>query len=554
MRLAAVLTMAAFGVAAARLARIQLLEHERYARMAERQHTHIEYLESSRGRILDRNGTLLAGNTPVVSFEVYWPNVPDSGKAAIDSFYVLLEGGPDAARPLDRRGINQTLASDMPYEDARVLIEAGLPRGINWRVRELRTYPLGEDAATILGRAGNGLLEGLEAEFDALLCGTGGVRFVESSAYSGMSVTDCRADNVEPVDGTDLMLTIDARFQHIVQDELRAAVELSGASWAASVLVDPGNGDVLAMGSWPVRAPDGSIAANNCIASIHEPGSTFKIVTLAACLELGAVGLSDSIDCSRGLIPVADRTISDCHEFGVMSVEEIIAQSSNVGTISMVQLIPDSVFYAYCRAFGFGYSTGIELPGEANGILRPPAQWSGLSKACMSIGQEVGCTPLQLAMAFSAVANGGVLYEPRLVRASGSCGSWRRWASFPSRRVMDEETAGLVRGVLRTAVESGTGTTASIEGLTVAGKTGTAERLGFGRGAYLSAFAGMVPAENPSLVCVVVIDRPGFAYRYGSALAAPTFRRIIERVTSCEPSLALGPVAPEPEPSMAGAL
>ncbi len=546
-RLAAVLTLALFGVALARLVRIQLIEHAHFSSIADAQHTRRESLEPRRGRILDRNGFLLAGNTPVVTFEVYWPNVPHGCEGAIDSLCIELRDSGESAVTPDRTGINQVLVRDIPYEKALPFIEAGLPRGVNLRVGERRTYPLGDQTSMILGRAGGGCLEGLEAEFDQLLSGTGGVRFVERSAYPGMSVTDSRADNVLPVDGSDLMLTIDSRFQCIVQEELRAAVELSGGSWGAAVVVDPSNGDVLAMGSWPLRAPDGSIAVNNCIGSIHEPGSTFKLVTLAACLEESLVTAADSFDCSRGMIPVADRTISDCHVYGVLSVEGIIAHSSNVGTIRLAQMLSDSTLYDYCRAFGFGFRTGLELPGEEGGILRPPAQWSGLSHACLAIGQEVGVTPLQLAMAFSAVANGGILYQPRLIMASREDGSWRSWASFRSRRVVSVETAREVRRILACAVDYGTGISAAVEGVTVAGKTGTAERLAFGSGAYLSAFAGMIPAEQPELVAVVVIDRPGFAYRYGSMLAAPAFSRMMSQIISCEPGLALdGSAAPAP--------
>ena len=538
-RLAAVLTLALFGVAFAKLVRIQLIEHAHYAGLADAQHTHRETLEPRRGRILDRNGFLLAGNTPVVTFEVYWPNVPVGSEASIDTLCMRLRNSGRDAVILDRTGVNQILARNVPYEEALPFIEAGLPSGVNLRMVELRTYPLGDQTAMILGRAGQGCLEGLEKEFDQLLSGTAGVRYVERSAYPGMSVTDSRADNLMPVDGSDLMLTIDARFQCIVQEELREAVEHSGGSWGAALVVDPSNGDILAMGSWPVRAPDGSIAANHCISSIHEPGSTFKLVTLAACLEEGLAVSSDSFDCSTGKIPVADRTISDCHVYGVLSVEEIIAHSSNVGTIRLAQLMSDSLLYAYCRAFGFGSRTGLELPGEEGGILRPPSQWSGMSHACIAIGQEVGVTPLQLAMAFSAVANGGVLYQPRLIRASREDGAWRNWASFRSRRVISEETAGEMRRILASTVEYGTGMSAAVDGVTVAGKTGTAERLLFGSGVYLSAFAGMIPAEQPGLVAVVVVDRPGFAYRYGSTLAAPAFSRMMSGILSCEPGLAM---------------
>jgi cell division protein FtsI (penicillin-binding protein 3) len=539
-RFATALAAAAFSVAICRLARIQILEHDSFAAVADAQHTHRVVLEPRRGRIFDRNGYILAGNRPVVTVEVYWPNVPPGREAEIDSLYLRLSSTGAATCTPDRTGMNQVLARDIPYEDALPIITGPLPRGVNWTVGSRRIYPLGDAAAAVIGRAGAGGTEGFENEYDGLLSGTAGVRFVERSAFAGMSVTDPEADNIPPIDGADLMLTLDSRFQCVVQDELERALEESGGSWGAAVVMDPWNGDILAMASCPVRTDNGSVDMNYCVEGIAEPGSTFKIVTLTACLEEGIVTPSDSFDCSRGLIEIADRSISDCHVFGVLSVEQIIAQSSNVGTIKLANLMSDSMLYDYCRDFGFGTPTGIELPGEQGGILRDPSEWSGLSKASIAIGQEVAVTPLQLARAFCAVANGGILVQPRLVAASSDSGRWRNWASFPIRRVMSAETASTIRSILRTAVDSGTGTTARIEGVTVAGKTGTAERLGFGHGAYLSAFVGMVPAENPGLVAVVVIDRPGFIYRYGSTLAAPTFSRMISRILSMDPAIALG--------------
>jgi len=212
-----------------------------------------------------------------------------------------------------------------------------------------------------------------------------------------------------------------------------------------------------------------------------------------------------------------------------------------VGTVMMARAIPDSILYNYCRDFGFGRATGVELPGELDGVLYPPSRWSGVSRANLAIGQEICVTPLQLAMAYSAIANGGILYGPRLVSATGSDGEWSHWNVFERGRVISPETAAQIRSILTTAVEEGTGTSAMIPGVRIAGKTGTAERLALGDNMYLSAFAGMVPAENPEIVAVVVIDQPSYAYRWGSTLAAPAFQRIVSRMLSSDPDMALSP-------------
>lgn len=539
-RLAMAVTAALFLVVSARLFKLQILQHEEFARQADAQHTHRVTLDPLRGSIFDRNGYLLAGNSPVVTLEVYWPSVPDGSEGAIDSLLARIRGaGADVPLP-DRTGTNQIIASDMPWEEALPIISGPVPIGVNWRVGARRTYPLGDYAAQVIGRSTADCTEGLEREFNSLLTGDPGFFLVERSAYPGMSITSPDASGTPPVDGTDIRLTLDARFQSIVQEEIERAALMSGAEWAAAVLVDPATGDILALGGFPVRAPDGSLLGNQCVCNIHEPGSTFKIVTLAACLEEGVLASSDSFDCSSGRIPVADRIISDFHSFGVLSVEQIIAQSSNVGTIQMADLLADSTLYRYCTLFGFGDRTGIELPVEEEGLLHRVSEWSGLSKACLSIGQDVAVTPLQLAMAFCVVANGGNLVHPRLVAASRGPDGWHDWSGIRPRRVISEETAAEIRRILTEAVETGTGASASVRGVSVAGKTGTAERLSFGRGAYLSAFVGMLPASRPRVVCAVVFDRPDYAYRFGSSLAAPVFSNIMTRVLATDPSIALG--------------
>lgn len=541
MRLAVVATALFFALMVGRLASIQVLSHDRYKRLADAQHTHRVVMEARRGRILDRNGFLLAGNRAVVSFEVYWPSVPRGEGHLIDSLVSRLGDRAMVGVPVDRRGRNQILARDIPYEDVSDLLEGNLPLGVNWTVGSRRTYPLGDLAASVVGRCRDDALEGLESKLNSLLAGENGQRYVQRSAYPGLSMTDPEAENRLPRDGIDVMLTIDSRFQCIVQRELAKAVQRSGSRWGSAVVVDPHNGDVLAMGNYPVRAENGSLAMNYAVQGYHEPGSTFKIVTLSACLEEGTVAPSDTFDCSRGQIAVADHTISDCHRFGPLSVEEIFSHSSNVGTIKMANLLDDEVFYRYCRDFGFGSKTGVELPGESEGILKPPDQWSGVSKASIAIGQEVTVTPLQLAMAYAAIANGGILFQPRLVAASRSEEGWRSWATFPLHRVLSPETSGEIRRMLATAVREGTGTTAGIPQVAVAGKTGTAERLSVGTGEYLSAFAGMVPAHDPSVVVVVVMDSPESEYRFGSALAAPVFKEVVSSMLATEPEIALGP-------------
>lgn len=542
-KLAIVLTAAAYLLVIFQLFKIQILDHEYYSECADAQHTRSVVLDARRGKIYDRNDFLLAGNRSVVSFEIYWPNINLENSeelAAINDLVETLECWSVVNAPVQRTRINQILAVNVPLEVARPIIENPLPAGINWRIGCVRTYPLGDRAANILGRISSNGNERLESKLDYLLSGSPGQKIVERSAYPGFSLPSLNEDQISPEDGVNIRLTIDSRFQCIVQDELERAVNESGAEWGAAIIVNPSNGNILAMGSYPVRTENGSIATNHCISGYHEPGSTFKLITLIACLEEKLVESSDAFDCSRGQIAVADRTISDCHEFGILTVAEIFIHSSNVGTIMMANLLDNQTLFDYCSKFGFGSPTGIELPNESAGILKNPREWSAVSSASISIGQEVTVTPLQLAMAYTVVANGGILYQPRFVDASQVDGEWKTWAVLPYQRIISEETAAEVRSILEDVVKCGTGASAAITGVTVAGKTGTAERLVYGDESYLSAFVGMIPAECPEIVAVIVFDRPDYEYRFGNSLAAPVFSRMIGSILAIEPELALG--------------
>jgi len=540
-RLAILITTGLFVVVFAQLAGIQLLRHEHFADRAEAQHTTRILLEAQRGRIFDRNGFLLAGNRAVVSIDVYWPNVPAGEAHLVDSLVASLGNYARIPIPVDRRGRNQTLASDIPFQEALAVVHE-LPHFIECIIGSHRVYPMQDYAACIIGRCSGDILEGLERELDGYLRGEDGVSFLERSAFHGYSIIDPEADNLPAIDGSDIILTIDSRFQYIVQDELGQAVELSGGAWGSAIVVDPSTGDILALASYPPRLENGALAPNHCIESYHEPGSTFKVIPLAAVLENDLIARVDSFDCSRSSAETRGISITDCHRFENLSLDEIIMHSSNVGTVILSTVIPDSVLYDYCRNFGFGSITSIELPGESGGVLHPPSLWSGVSKANLAIGQEVTVTTLQLAMAYAAIANGGIMYEPRLVAASREDGLWREWSTFPRKRVISEETAADIREILTLAVAEGTGGSAMVTGVVVAGKTGTAERLSYGDDEYLSAFVGMVPADRPEMVVAVVIDRPEFEYRFGSALAAPAFSRMVARILATEPEIALSPV------------
>ncbi|MEZ5066663.1 MAG: penicillin-binding protein 2 [bacterium] len=435
----------------------------------------------------------------------------------------------------------------LPAARGSILDRDGEPLAITLRASrrgdlpEERIYPRGELASQVLGfvaRDGLGR-EGVELAFEPELRGRDGFRIVSANAR-GHLATMPGNDLRSPRDGSHIVLTIDPTMQAVLERELERVVRSTGALASTGVLLDPRTGDVLAMGSFPDYDPakPGSAPADHrrlrALADLLEPGSTFKVVTAAACLEEGLASPGTRVDSYERLELAGGTTLRDRKDFGRVSLEETIVQSINTATAQFARKLGPDTLYDYARAFGFGCITGIELPGEVSGILRRPANWSGRSLETVSIGQEVAVTPLQLACAYAAVANDGVLLTPRVVREVRSA-EGRRERTFPVRRVrrvMSPETAHELTRILTQVVERGTGDQAGIPGVSVAGKTGTAQWFDAETGAYdrsrhVSVFAGFVPADDPQIVGAVVVDRPAGAGD-GGLVAAPCFRRIVE--------------------------
>ncbi|MDX1582780.1 MAG: penicillin-binding protein 2, partial [Thermoanaerobaculia bacterium] len=336
-------------------------------------------------------------------------------------------------------------------------------------------------------------------------------------------------------------LTIDEVIQYITESALEEAVRSSRAKGGTAIVVDPDSGDILAIASFPDFDPNDyssypqSSWRNRVIQDVYEPGSTLKIVVAAAAIEEGIVTPSEMIDCENGSIVIGGKTVREHggHAFGVIPFEDVLVESSNVGMIKIGHRLGPERLYRYMREFGFGERTGIELPGESVGILRPVEEWSALSNGIISIGQEIAATPLQVVLATAAIANGGVRMTPRIVeRVVDENGTtiFRPPAHQPV-RVVSERTAAIMNEMLKAVVSRGTGNKASIPEFVVAGKTGTAQKAG--RGGYLedktvASFTGYVPADRPRLAILVAIDEP-LTSQYGGEIAAPVFREIAAR-------------------------
>ncbi|HEX4898935.1 MAG TPA: penicillin-binding protein, partial [Pyrinomonadaceae bacterium] len=349
--------------------------------------------------------------------------------------------------------------------------------------------------------------------------------------------------------GQTVVLTIDQSVQYRAEQALHNAVQKSRAKSGTAVVLDPRTGEILALANMPTFDPNNvressSVQRSNwALQNVYEPGSTFKIVAYSAAIEKGLVKPDDRIDCQMGSITVAGRLVHDHHAFGTLTISEALAKSSNVAAIKLGIRVGDQSMYDYMTRFGFGSRTGVELPGETAGLLRPVARWQPSSIGSIAIGQEVAVTPLQMAGAFGALANNGVRVAPHLVREIRTSSGVTVYRSAPEqRRVVNESTAVALRGMLEGVTLNGTAKQAQLDGYTAAGKTGTAQKIdpktrSYSKTKHVASFVGFAPVGNPAVVIVVVIDEPAGSY-HGGDVAAPVFREIAEQIL---PDLGVAP-------------
>ncbi|MCP4663013.1 MAG: transpeptidase family protein [bacterium] len=541
-RLLLLLVLAAlwFGVLAVRLGDLQIRRHEHYRQRAEKQQNRVVVLTPPRGTIYDRRGHELAVSVEVQSVAADPSQVARAAAAAADLAEVLKVDAGKLRKDLESDRLFTWVKRKVdPAEAARVR-ELDLP-GIFLVPENKRYYPLGTLAAPVLGYVGldNKGLAGLEYLYEQVVASEPGKRTVVRDAHHG-TVLYPNHETSEARPGQDLYLTLDATIQHLVERELAAAVQRTGAQRGMVVMIDPQSGAILAMASYPTFDPNHfdeypeSHWRNQAVMDAFEPGSTFKVVTLAAALEAGAIDPSHVVDCEMGGITRDGVRINDHRPFGRLTVGQVISQSSNVGAIKLGDAAGRRRFFDTITAFGFGRPTGIELPSESSGILRPFEDWTKLSPAYISFGQGISVTALQLANAFAAIANGGRLLKPYVVESISRDGS---------RRTVDRnKVAGLpispssvrrIREMLEGVVLRGTGNSAAVPGYRVAGKTGTAEKAVAGSRGYVpnkhvAGFVGFAPFDRPALVCAVILDEPWPLY-HGGEVAAPVFAAIVSR-------------------------
>lgn len=538
-------------VVVARLAELQLAHGDRYRARAQRQQERRIEISPQRGSIFDREGRPLAVSAEASSIYAIPDDVPNPAEAA-RLLAPQLGMAPEAvlARLTQKKGF-VWLARKVDRAAAASVRARKIP-GIHLVAETKRIYPKGSLAANVLGYVGTDDrgLGGLEHFYDGAIRGKPGEIVALTDARRSTYGEAETATGKLPEEGDSLFLSLDSGIQFAAERELAAAVAEAQARSGVLVLLDPANGEILAMASSPTFDPNdyghysSDARRNRAIADAYEPGSTFKIVTGALALQNSLVTLDETIDTGDGKIRVGNTTISehDGKAYGALTLAGVFEHSSNVGIIRVGLRLGPQRFWQGATALGVGRATGIDLPGESTGLFRRPERWSALSNATISMGQEVSVTPLQLVRVAAAVANGGRLVRPRLVRRIvHPDGRVDVIVPAPPTRILSEATAGTVRDLLVGAVERGTGKKATIPGFVVAGKTGTAQKAGVGgymAGKYVSSFVGFAPSENPKIVGLVLIEEPKGRY-YGGDIAAPVFSRVVSQ------ALGILRVAPE---------
>ncbi|MBU1186804.1 MAG: penicillin-binding protein 2 [Acidobacteria bacterium] len=526
-----------------RLVQLQVLQASQAREIIQDNNRNAIVVQPLRGTIYDRKGTILARSVPRKSV-FYTPQKHISENDQMRNLYRLKNilgltaGQYENIRKKIREKAHFIWIKQKIDDEQAVQVDLLGLDDVHMLEEKKRFYPQGRLAAHILGRVNIDEIgqSGMEFYHNDILAGESGkqINFYDAKRRR------YRFEVVEsPVDGTDLVLTIDETIQYIAEKELAAAVDSRNAAWGTVIISQPQTGEILAMAHTPSFDPNHPplpLELTDRIRAVHEhmdPGSTFKIITAAAALESGLVGSDESFDCSAGEIEVSGKPIKDHKPFGVLTFPEVFIHSSNVGIVQIARRIGPERFYHWMTKFGFGRKTGIDLPLESTGKIRPPSEWGPRSLPALSIGYELSVTAIQMLTAYNVIANRGILIPPKLVKKVLSPVDDAPPLTKEGQRVLSEETALRIEGILLDAVRKGTGITAQIDGYSIAGKTGTSQKINslgrYSSDAHTAFFAGYILDGRTLFSMIVIIDNPQGEY-YGTQVAAPVFREIATQI------------------------
>jgi cell division protein FtsI/penicillin-binding protein 2 len=524
-----------------RLAYLQLYRHRDYLVRAQHQQQRVIEISPKRGAIYDRNMHALAMSVKVDSAFAIPAELKDKTLAA-----QLLSGVLNVPADVIESRLNSSqnfvwIERKLTPEQSEAVTALNL-KGIYTQPENKRFYPKGSLASHVVGfvDVDEKGLGGIEYELDSQIRGKSEKIVMMADGHQRIfDGAEARRER-----GATVVLTLDEKIQYIAERELAAAMAKTHALAGTVVVINPNNGELLAVANWPTFDPNASTGTpaearmDRAVTALYEPGSTFKLITLAAAFDQGITNPDEVIDCENGATYVAGHKIHDHKRFGLLTVSNILALSSDVGAIKIAERLGASKFYDYIRAFGFGAITGVDLPGESRGMLHPLDRWSPISIGAVSMGQEVGVTPMQLITAVSAIANGGTLYKPHIVsevrRGDTVLPREGALAASEPHRVIQPETAATLRSLMEGVVLNGTGKLARLDGWSSAGKTGSAQKIDPNTGRYsptqlIASFTGFAPINNPAITILVSLDSP-VGLHEGGMVAAPVFKRIAEQV------------------------
>ncbi len=532
----------AFGLIESRLYQLQIVQHQEFSEKAKKEQVRVINILSERGIIYDKNLQPLAIN--VSSYSLYaHPGRISQPQILADALCPILKADKSSIlKKLTKDRVFVWLERKLSLREKREIENLNLP-GIGFVEERKRFYPQREIASHILGFVGvdNQGLSGIEYYYNDKLKGEKGRLLLKEDAL-GHKIPFTEMVLKEMAVGKNIVLTIDSTVQSIVEQELFLALEQTKAVSVEALFMNPQTGEIIALANKPDYDPNSYShyssysVRNRVVQSLYEPGSTFKAVTASALLNKGVMDMESKIYCNE-FLQVADRTFSDWKRFEKeMSFAQVIYNSSSIGTIKAALKMGKKTLYQYITLFGFGKRTGIDLPGEARGILRSPSQWSSTDLPCISIGQGIAVTPLQMVVALCGVVNGGKLLKPYIVKSILDSQGKIVLQNHPVviREAISSFTSERVRKILNGVVREGTGKKSQVEGYSIGGKTGTAQipspgKMGYFPNKYIASFMGFAPVGNPEIAGIVLIKEPTGVY-WGGEIAAPVFGKILQRI------------------------
>jgi len=523
-----------------RLVILQVFDYGKFQHQATRQQSRTEEVSAKRGIIYDRAGRELAMSIAVDSAFAVPSEIPDLA-GTISLISRITKSDPREILAKCKAARSFCWVSRKADADIADRLRSLNLRGIYFQKESKRFYPKRDLAAQVLGYVGmdDAGLSGIEREYEDKLHGEPGEMLISVDARKKWF----GSVEKQPEPGQNVVLTIDEQIQYIADKELATAMEQTRAVSGTVVVENPHTGEILALANRPTFNPNlakeitPEKLKNHAVSDVYEPGSTFKLVTLSAGLEEKVTNPDEVFDCQMGSIMFNGMRIRDSRPHGLLSVTQILAESSDVGAIKVALRLGQERFYKYIRSYGFGSQTGIELPGESRGLTKPVSRWSKVSMGAISMGQEIGITPLQLSALVSTIANDGVWIAPRIVAATTEPQKTPQTIAFhpaQEHRVISTLTAAQMKKMMQEVVLAGTGRKAILEGYSSAGKTGTAQKVDpathtYSRTKYVGSFAGFAPINNPAIVVAVILDS-AVGLHQGGQVAAPVFQRISQQV------------------------